>query len=77
MDVFAALDGEVLSVEDGNFDRQYGSSMPPSDNHVVLDHGSGRFTIYGHLRRGITLRRGQTGRAGQQLGWTASSGNSS
>lgn len=74
--VFAALDGQVLSVEDGNYDRNYGSGTAPFDNHVVLDHGGGRFTIYGHLRKGITLRRGQTVRAGQQLGWTASSGNS-
>src|SRR5262249_4943327 len=43
----------------------------------VLEHGPGRFTIYGHLRKGIRLKRGQRVVAGQQLGWTASSGNSS
>lgn len=75
--VFAALDGRVLSVQDGNYDREHGSRTPPFDNHVVLDHGGGRFTVYGHLRRGIRLERGQVVRQGQQLGWTASSGNSS
>ena len=74
--VFAALDGEVISVQDGNFDRNHGPATERFDNHVVLEHGPGRFTIYGHLRKGISLRRGQRVVAGQQLGWTASSGSS-
>lgn len=75
--VFAALDGRVISVQDGNYDRNFGSRTPPFDNHVVLEHATGRFTVYGHLRKGIALRRDQQVRAGQQVGWTASSGNSS
>jgi Peptidase family M23 len=75
--VFAALAGRVLSVEDGEYDRRFGPTVTQFDNHVVLEHGPGRFTIYGHLRKGITLKRGQRVVAGQQLGWTASSGNSS
>ena len=75
--VFAALDGRVLSVHDGEYDRNFGQRTRRSDNRVVLQHGPGRFTIYGHLRKGITLKRRQKVVAGQQLGWTASSGNSS
>jgi hypothetical protein len=75
--VFAALDGRVISVQDGEFDRNYGATPARFDNHVVLEHGTGRFTIYGHLRKGIALRRNDRVVAGQQLGWTASSGNSS
>jgi peptidase M23-like protein len=74
--VFAALDGRVISVQDGEFDRNHGQTTARFDNHVVLEHGSGRFTIYGHLRQGIRLRRNDRVVAGQQLGWTASSGNS-
>jgi murein DD-endopeptidase MepM/ murein hydrolase activator NlpD len=75
--VYAALDGRVISIQDGNYDRNFGPN-PTSrfDNHVVLEHGPGRFTIYGHLRKGIRLERRQQVRAGEQLGWTASSGNS-
>lgn len=51
--------------------------MSQFDNHVVLEHGPGRFTIYGHLRKGIELSRNDRVVAGQQIGWTASSGNSS
>ena len=74
--VFAALDGRVISVQDGHFDRNFGPTGSRFDNHVVLEHGPGRFTIYGHLREGIELRRGDRVVAGRQIGWTASSGNS-
>ena len=74
--VFAALDGRVISVQDGEFDRNHGATTARFDNHVVLEHGTGRFTIYGHLRKGIELRRSDRVVAGQQIGWTASSGNS-
>lgn len=75
--VFAALDGRVISVQDGEFDRNHGPTVSRFDNHVVVEHGTGRFTIYGHLRKGIQLKRNDRVVAGQQLGWTASSGNSS
>jgi len=75
--VFAALDGRVIQVEDGAYDRRYGPTQSQYDNHVVIEHGTGRFTIYGHLRKGIELNRGDRVVAGQQVGWTASSGNSS
>ncbi|HYI75949.1 MAG TPA: M23 family metallopeptidase [Gaiellaceae bacterium] len=75
--VFAALDGQVISVQDGAFDRNHGPTVTLFDNHVVLEHRPGRFTIYGHLREGIELRRGDRVVAGRQIGWTASSGNSS
>ena len=75
--VFAALAGRVLSVQDGEYDRRFGTTASQFDNHVVLEHGAGRFTIYGHLRKGIALKRGQHVVAGQQIGWTSSSGNSS
>jgi murein DD-endopeptidase MepM/ murein hydrolase activator NlpD len=72
--VFAALDGEVISVQDGEYDRRFGTTQSQFDNHVVIQHGTGRFTIYGHLRKGIELRRGRRVVAGQQIGWTASFG---
>ncbi len=74
--VFAVRDGQVVTVQDGNYDRNHGLTPERFDNHVILEHEPGRFTIYGHLRKGIALRRGQRVVAGQQLGWTASSGNS-
>ena len=72
--VFAALDGRVISIQDGEFDRNHGPATARIDNHVVLEHGTGRFTIYGHLRTGIKVKRHDRVVAGQQIGWTASSG---
>ena len=75
--VFAARDGTVLSVQTGFFDRNWGRTTERFDNHVVLEHGDGDFTVYGHLRNGsIRVRKGDRVVAGQQLGLTASSGNS-
>jgi hypothetical protein len=63
---------------DGFYDREYGNTISQFDNNVVIDHGGGRFTVYGHLRKGgIFVRRGSNVVAGQQIGWTASSGHSS
>jgi len=77
--VFAALDGLVLSVQQGvGGDFNWGPTVSRFDNHVILDHGGGQQTVYGHLAwKSITVRKGQQVVAGAQIGRTASSGNSS
>ena len=75
--VFAALDGRVLSVQEGMKDTSYGTQTLPWDNHVIVDAGHGQQQVYGHLRRGsVTVREGDWVVAGQQIGLTGSSGNS-
>jgi hypothetical protein len=47
-------------------------------NFVVLDLGDGFFAFYAHLRKGsISVRVGQTLRAGQEIGRLGNSGNTS
>jgi murein DD-endopeptidase MepM/ murein hydrolase activator NlpD len=76
--VFAALDGRVSQVQEGAKDTNYGSQTLPWDNHVQIDSGHDQMTIYGHLRRGsVRVRIGDWVVAGQQIGLTGSSGNSS
>jgi murein DD-endopeptidase MepM/ murein hydrolase activator NlpD len=76
--VFAALDGKVTKVQEGAKDTNYGSQTLPWDNHVQIDSGHGQMAIYGHLRRGsVKVKIGDWVVAGQQLGLTGSSGNSS
>lgn len=76
--VFAAIDGRVAQVQEGAKDTNYGTQTLPWDNHVQIDSGHGEMEIYGHLRRGsIRVKIGEWVVAGQQLGFTASSGNSS
>ena len=77
--VFAALDGRVFSTQfaEGG-DLNWGATVSQFDNHIILGHGGGVYTIYGHLaRRSIKVKRGQWVPAGAQIGLTASSGNSS
>lgn len=76
--VFAALDGIVIEVSDNLPDEHVERTMTPVDNHVIVSSlGRHVHTVYGHLRRGVMVRDGQHVVAGQQIGWTASSGHSS
>ena len=75
--VYAALDGTVVEVQSQSPDFSHGANTRPLDNHVVLDHGGGYQTVYGHLvRASIRARVGQRLLAGTQLGLTGSSGSS-
>ena len=77
--IFAALDGTVLSRDDGHFDQNTVWAGQPA-NFVVLDHGAiepGLFTMYWHMKNGSVLPQvGESVVAGQQLGLVGSSGNS-
>ena len=77
--VFAALDGRVFGVQLAvGGDLNWGATVSRFDNHIILDHGGGVYTIYGHLARAsMKVRKGQWVSAGMQIGLTASSGNSS
>ena len=76
MPVFSASDGEIEEVQDGLYDFRFGPTVTTFDNHLVVKAPDGRFFVYGHLRHGLRLKRGDVVRAGQQLAWAASSGNS-
>ena len=42
-------------------------------NYVMIDHGNGKSSIYGHLS-GVTVEAGQTVKAGQLIGFVGSTG---
>lgn len=44
-------------------------------NRVIIDHGNGRLTLYGHLDK-ITVHAGDQVAAGQRIGLSGSTGNS-
>lgn len=76
--VFAAIDGTVVDVSDLLPDEHVYETMTAVDNHVIISSRDREIhTVYGHLRKGVLVRVGQHVVAGQQLGWTASSGHSS
>jgi hypothetical protein len=75
--VFSLLDGKVVEVQAGLPDEHTESTMTQVDNHVVISSLRRHIrTVYGHLRRKAIVHVGQRVVAGQQIGWTASSGHS-
>ncbi|MCD8384448.1 MAG: peptidoglycan DD-metalloendopeptidase family protein [Clostridiales bacterium] len=57
-EVYAALDGEVLSVEND----------PLLGTVITLNHGDGLMTIYGNLSEEVAVRQGDKVSAGQVIG---------
>lgn len=64
--IYATADGRVST--SGNAGNGYG-------NHVVLNHGFGYETLYGHMVR-VKARVGQTVKRGEVIGWVGSTGKS-
>ena len=75
--VFSMTDGTIVEVQDGFFDFRSGPTVTTFDNHLIVKTADDRYFVYGHLRRGLKGKRGQVVHAGQQIAWSASSGNSS
>ncbi len=76
VEVYAALDGVVASINDGEFDRQTSFNASPA-NYVILDHGGGWESWYWHLRRdSVQVDIGQVVAQGDRLGLVGSSGSS-
>ena len=63
--VFASLDGKV-AVAQMNWDKM--------GNTVIIDHGAGAYTVYGHLDT-VTVSEGSAAKKGQQIGTVGYSGN--
>ncbi|MFM2139576.1 MAG: hypothetical protein RJA57_1883 [Bacteroidota bacterium] len=64
--IYATADGRVSTA--GNSGNGYG-------NHVIIDHGYGYETLYGHMVR-IKARVGLTVKRGEVIGWVGSTGKS-
>jgi hypothetical protein len=63
-EIYATGDGTVLRAD--NMAQGYG-------NHVVLDHGYGYETLYGHMSK-LAVRVGQQVKRGQLIGYVGSTG---
>ncbi|HEY6503521.1 MAG TPA: M23 family metallopeptidase [Chitinophagaceae bacterium] len=64
--IYATADGTVKTA--GNTGNGYG-------NHVVVNHGYGYETLYGHMVR-VKARSGQAVKRGEVIGWVGSTGKS-
>ena len=64
--IYATADGNITTA--GNTNNGYG-------NHVVINHGYGYETLYGHMVR-VKARPGQSVKRGEVIGWVGSTGKS-
>ncbi|MFZ4575680.1 MAG: M23 family metallopeptidase, partial [Phycisphaerales bacterium] len=73
--IYAADDGVVVAMQDGNQDRNACTQQCSPANFVVIDHGFGRIVMYWHMKRNsVAVAVGDSVKAGQQIGLTGSSG---
>lgn len=64
--IYATADGRI---------KFSGSSASGYGNHVIIAHGYGYETLYGHMYR-IKVKAGQTVKRGEVIGWVGNSGKS-
>lgn len=64
--IYATADGTVTTA--GSTGNGYG-------NHVIINHGYGYQTLYGHMVR-VKARNGQQVKRGEVIGWVGSTGKS-
>lgn len=64
--VYATANGRVTTA--GNSGNGYG-------NHVIINHGYGYETLYGHMVR-VKARNGQVVKRGEVIGWVGNTGKS-
>ena len=75
-ELVAIEDGTVIDVVDG-----WGNTYPSRriyGNYVILDHGGGVYSLYGHLLEGVKnyVKKGQKVKQGQSIGRMGNSGYS-
>ena len=83
--VLAASDGTVVHTLDGLPDQKPGIQPDQAGvaldeiigNHIMLDHGDGFFTVYGHLKpESVAVAPGDSVKAGDVIGRVGSTGGS-
>lgn len=73
--VKSATDGEVIFVDDGNYDRTYKTPYTNDPNMIQIKHSDGTSIWYAHLRtNSISVRVGDQVKKGQHIGMIGSSG---
>lgn len=72
---FTAPQGTPIYATGNGVVKTAGSSGNGFGNHVVINHGYGYETLYGHMYR-IKARNGQRIKRGEVIGWVGSTGKS-
>ena len=70
--IVAHSDGKIVKFQDGLGNMKGSNSY---GNYVKIDHGNGYYTLYAHMKKGLSVKNGQTVKAGTRLGYMGDSGN--
>lgn len=73
--IIAHTDGVVVDVQDGLNNRQGDLSKKGYGNMVKLSH-NGYYTLYAHMKKGLSLKIGDKVKKGDTIGYMGNSGNS-
>lgn len=76
IDIGGSVNGQAAGSIGGGKVTEVGYDENGYGNYVVVDHGNGYTSLYGHLQK-ATVKQGDTVSAGQQVGVIGSTGNSS
>ena len=76
IDIGGSVNGQAADSIGGGKVTEVGYDENGYGNYVVVDHGDGYTSLYGHLQK-ATVKQGDTISAGQQVGVIGSTGNSS
>lgn len=74
LDFTAPTGTPIYATADGRIEES-GMSAGGYGNHVIIDHGYGYETLYGHMVR-VKARVGQLVKRGEVIGWVGSTGKS-
>lgn len=75
--IVAAAAGKVITVVDNTQGSTYPNGPQTYGNHVIIDHGNGYYTLYGHMQyNSITVKNGDTVSKGQKIGKMGNTGYS-
>jgi murein DD-endopeptidase MepM/ murein hydrolase activator NlpD len=72
---FTAPQGTPIYATGNGVVREAGYAEGGFGNHVIINHGYGYETLYGHMVR-IKVRAGQRVKRGEMIGWVGSTGKS-
>lgn len=74
-DIIAHSDGVVETIQDGYGNIRGSIGLISYGNYIKIDHQNGYYTLYAHLRNGISLKKNQKVKKGEKIGYMSDSGN--
>ena len=73
--VLAHSDGRVVMLKDGLSNMKGSVGDLSYGNYIKIEHQNGYYTLYAHMRNGLSVKNNQYVKKGQEIGYISDSGN--